>query len=229
MKLRKQNGFVTPPELVESSKMDTLFVDGQSSEKDSLEGTDALLHSDILGISANLLSKGHSKRLLGLLSSVHLKKTDSDTMSNAPVIAITGSNPIDIKYGRPYVEFGASLSGVFDGATISIEVSPFQLPESDTLNATAVKYSTPGTDAYRGINWLAAVTSMTMVGGDVSITTAETFTDEGVTLIAGNEDLTVEAISDVNDNVAGSYTVVYNAISILDVTVDTLVRNVTVT
>ncbi len=229
MKLRKQSGFITPPELAESSKIDTLFVDGQSAEKDSLEGSDALLHSDILGISASLMGKGHSKRIFGLLSSVHLKKTDTDNISNAPLIAILGSNPINIKYGRPYVEYGASLSGVFDGATISVDISVTQLPETDTLDGTAVKYSTPGTDAYRGINWLAAVTSIVMVGGDVAITTAETFTDEGVTLITGNEDLTVEAISDVNDNVAGSYTVVYNAKSILDVTVDTLVRNVTVT
>ncbi len=229
MKLRKQSGFVTPPELVESSRINTLFVDGDSSQKDALEGTDALLHTDILGISANLLSKGHSKRIFALLSSVHLVKSDSDTTINAPAITILGDNPVDVKYGRPYVEYGASLAGVFDGATISIDISPTQLPVDDTLDGTAVKYSASGADVYRGVNWLSAVASMVMVNGDVAIGTGDTFVDDGVTLIAGNEDLTVEATSDVQNGVVGSYTVVYNAISVLDVTVDTLIRNVTIT
>lgn len=229
MKLRKQSGFVTPPELAEASKIDTLFVDGQSAEKDALEGTDALLHSDILGISANMLSKGHTKRILGLLSSVSIMKKDTDSMENSAAISISGDNPLSVKYGRPYVEYGVLTSGVYTGESVSISVSPNPLPIADTMDGTAVQYSIAGISAYRGVNWLAAAPAILMVGGDVSITTAESFTDEGVTIIPGNEDLTVVVVSDVDDNVAGNYTVTYNATSVLDVIVDSLVRNVTVT
>ncbi len=229
MKLRKQSGFVTPPELADSSKLNTLFVDGQSSEKDSLEASDALLHTDILGTSSNLLSKGHSKRMFSLLSSVHILKSNSDEIINIPLINILGDNPVSIKYGRAYVEYGASSSGVYSGESVSIEISPTQLPEVDILDGTAVKYSIAETTAYRGILWLAAIPVMTMVGGDVEITTAETFVDDGVTMLPGNDDLTVDVVSDVDDNTVGSYTVVYNATSILDVIVETLIRNVTVT
>ena len=229
MKLRKQNGFVTPPELADSSKIDTLFVDGQSAEKDALESTDALLHTDILGISANILSKGHSKRVFGLLSSVHVLKTNTDEILSVPVIDILGDNPISIKYGRAYVEYGATISGIYNGESISIDISNTVLPEVDTLNGTAVKYSVEGTDAYRGITWLAAVPVMTMVIGTDTLAAGGTFIDAGIDMLPDNDDLTVNVISDVNDAIAGSYTVTYNATSILDVIVETLVRNVTIT
>ena len=229
MKLRKQSGFVTPPELAESSKIDTLFVDGQSAEKDALESTDALLHTDILGVSATLLGRGHSKRILGLLSSVHILKTDSDEIVNAPLITIFGDNPVSVKYGRPYIEYGASVSNLYTGETISIDISPTQLPGTDTLNGSAVKYSVEGTEAYRGVTWLAAVPVMTMVIGTDTLAAGGTFVDAGVTMLPGNDDLTLNVTSDVNDAIAGSYTVTYDATSILDVIVETLVRNVTIT
>lgn len=229
MKLRKQSGFVTPPELAESSRINTLFVDGQSSEKDALESTDGLLHTDILGISATLLGKGHSKRILSLISSVHLLRDNADEITSVPFITILGDNPISIKYGRAYAEYGATVSGIYNGESISIDITDTMLPEADTLNGTAVKYSVTGTDSYRGIMWLAAVPVMTIVAGTDTLVAGGTFVDAGVDMLPGNDDLIVNVTSNVDDSVAGSYTVTYDATSILDVIVETLVRNVTIT
>ena len=70
MKYKIQSGIVNQPELSESSKTKTLFVDSPSASRKHIHGADALMHGDITGACAFLLAKGHSRRLYGIISDV---------------------------------------------------------------------------------------------------------------------------------------------------------------
>ena len=73
MKLRKQIGLITQPELSSLSKTRTLFIDAPSATREALSPDDSVVHGDITGVCALLLAKGQSKRLYGIISDISIK------------------------------------------------------------------------------------------------------------------------------------------------------------
>ena len=63
MRLKKQAGFLTQPEVSDRSKLYTLFVDSTSSSRRPLSIDDSVVNSDITGITDYLFAKGHTRRL----------------------------------------------------------------------------------------------------------------------------------------------------------------------
>jgi hypothetical protein len=70
MRLKKQAGFLTQPEVSDKSRLHTLFVDSGSSSRRPLSDNDGVVGSDITGIADYLFAKGHSRRLYQCIADV---------------------------------------------------------------------------------------------------------------------------------------------------------------
>lgn len=210
MRFRKQKDIVTPIELTDKSKIDVLFVDPSSASKPHLEKNDALLNSDILGAASYLMAKGHSYRLMGLIADTGISPSANKQSPSTTTIEVLGNLSVEIKYLRSYVDAGARLHRGVSGEEILtyIKDAPTVYPHTASDGVT---YTAGGITATRGITWLAKGLVLSKTGTGTVTFNGTPYVEETLTLLPGNEDLTIVKSGDTVLSTPGQYTVIYDA------------------
>ena len=133
--------------------------------------------------------------------------------TTAPVLTVTGDNPVTVELGASYTDAGAIADG---GET----VSSIGTVDPSTVGTYTITYS--ATDAFnntgtatRTVNVVDTTAPIiTLVGNNLmQVEVGSTFTDPGATAIdTGDGDLTIsiEVTGSVDVNTLGSYTLSYN-------------------
>ena len=135
--------------------------------------------------------------------------------TTAPVITITGDNPVTIELGSTYTDEGATATDLSGDITVtSTSTVDTSIVGSYTVTYTAADASgNEATTVTRTVNVVDTTAPVITITGDnpVTIELGSTYTDEGATATDLSGDITVTSTSTVDTSVVGSYTVTYTA------------------
>jgi hypothetical protein len=139
--------------------------------------------------------------------------------ADAPVITITGDNPVTVEQGDTYTDDGATAVDAQDG-DLTGSITATDNVDPGTVGSYAVTYSVTDSagntvQAQRVVNVVdTAAPVITLVGpASVTLTVGANYTDQGATADDGlNGDISADIVvnNPVNTGVAGTYTVTYN-------------------
>lgn len=146
--------------------------------------------------------------------------------NTAPVITITGSNPVEVTVGNTYLDLGAKANDLEDGDITSKIVTTSNV-DTNTVGNYTVKYNVvdskglTGEEKVRSVKVIPKTTSpvntppvITLLGNNpVNIFVGDLFTDPGATaqdLEDGDITSKIATTSNVNTGAVGSYTIAYN-------------------
>lgn len=152
---------------------------------------------------------------------VQVTRTVNVVDMDAPVITLTGSDPVDVEIGTAYVDAGATALDNVDGdLTASIvTVNPVDV---NTVGTYMVTYdvsdaaSNAATQVTRTVNVIADATVpvITLVGSNpVTVTQGNAYVDAGATAndnIDGDITESIVTVNPVDVNTVGVYTVTYD-------------------
>jgi len=136
--------------------------------------------------------------------------------TTAPVITITGDNPMTIEVGSTYTDEGATVTDNYD---TEISVTATGSVDSDTvgvytLTYTATDSSDNTTTVTRTVNVVDTTAPVITLTGDnpITIEVGTTFTDPGTTATDNYDtEISVTVNGEVNSENIGSYTLTYTA------------------
>jgi len=156
----------------------------------------------------------------------------------APVITLSGANPLNHEVGTIFVDPGASATDIIDGnLTASIGVTG--TVDVNTIGSYTINYNisdssaNAATTAVRTVNVVdTGAPTITLLGNSpINHELNTTFTDPGATASdAADGDVTASVIATgaVNNNLAGTYTLIYNVVDSQSNNAPTVTRNVVV-
>ena len=145
--------------------------------------------------------------------------TVSDT--TAPVITLTGSDPVTVEVGTPYVDAGATASDIIDGDVTAsiITVNPV---DSATVGTYTVTYNVAdaaendAVEVTRTVNVVDTTPPIiTIIGANpIDVSFGTVYADDGATALDVNDgDVTGSIVTDtsaVDTSTLGTYTVTYD-------------------
>lgn len=141
--------------------------------------------------------------------------------TTAPVITVTGANPVSVTQGTPYIDAGATALDNVDG-DITASIVTTNPVNTTVLGAQTVTYNVSDaagnpSSATRTVNVVADTVApvITILGSNpVNILTGAPYTDAGATAIDNvGGDLTANIVTTglpINTSVPGTFTVTYN-------------------
>ena len=135
--------------------------------------------------------------------------------TTAPVITITGDNPVTVELGATYTDAGATATDL-SGA---ITVTSTSTVDTSVVGSYTVTYSASdvsgnaATQVTRTVNVVDTTAPVITITGDnpVTVELGATYTDAGATATDLSGAITVTSTSTVDTSVVGSYTVTYSA------------------
>ncbi len=160
-------------------------------------------------------------------------------VNDAPVITLSGADPVNIKQGDAFVDPGATASDAEDG-DISVDiVVGGDVVDVDTPGAYVITYDVSdsggnaATQVTRTVNVAEDVPPViTLNGGNVTLTVGDTYTEQGATATDDEDgDISANIVIGgdmVNTAVAGTYTVTYNVMDSYGNAAPQVTRTVTV-
>ena len=135
--------------------------------------------------------------------------------TTAPVITITGDNPVTIELGSTYTDEGATATDLSGDITVtSTSTVDTSVVGSYTVTYTATDSSgNEATAVTRTVNVVDTTAPVITITGDATVTieVGATYTDAGATATDESGDITVTSTSTVDTSIVGSYTVTYTA------------------
>ena len=133
--------------------------------------------------------------------------------TTAPVITITGDNPVTVELGETYSDAGATAT---DLDTVSVSVSgtvDVGVVGSYTKTYTATDASGNTATATRTVNVVDTTAPVVTVTGDnpATVELGETYTDAGATATDFSQTQTLVTTGSVDTDTVGTYTITYTA------------------
>jgi len=140
--------------------------------------------------------------------------------SEAPVITLSGDNPVTIEVGSTYIDDGANASDNYDGDLTSSIVTAI-LGNDDIVGQFTVTYNVsdssgnPAVEVIRTVNVVDTTNPIiTLLGSDpVTVEVGSVYNDAGATAndnYEGNITGSIITVNPVNKDSLGVYTVTYN-------------------
>lgn len=153
-----------------------------------------------------------------------------------PIISLIGSNPQTIEVFDSYSELGATANDLEDGDITGDLVIDSSLVNTNMVGSYTVSYhvsdsnSNAAMQAIRNVNVVDTVSpEITITGTDISISVDNDYTEQGATCLDNYDPSCIVIISGMVDtNLAGVYTVYYNATDSSGNLAATITRTVTV-
>ena len=134
--------------------------------------------------------------------------------TTAPVITVTGDNPVTVELGSTYTDDGATASDLSDPVTVTSSSNV----DVDTLGSYTVTYTATdnqgvSAQATRTVNVVDTTAPVITVTGDnpATVELGSTYIDAGVTVTDLSDPVTVTSSSNVDVDIVDSYTVTYTA------------------
>jgi hypothetical protein len=129
----------------------------------------------------------------------------------APVITVTGSNPVTIELGDSYADEGATSNGG-ETVTSSGTVDTFTVGSYTIIYSATDAAGNTGT-ATRTVNVKDTTAPVITVSGDnpASVDLDATYTDAGASATDLSGDITVISSGTVDTSIVGTYTITYSA------------------
>jgi hypothetical protein len=129
----------------------------------------------------------------------------------APVITVTGSNPVTIELGDSYADEGATSNGG-ETVTSSGTVDTFTVGSYTIIYSATDAAGNTGT-ATRTVNVKDTTVPVITVSGDnpASVDLDATYTDAGASATDLSGDITVISSGTVDTSIVGTYTITYSA------------------
>ena len=135
--------------------------------------------------------------------------------TTAPVITVTGDNPVTVELGSTYTDAGATASDLSGDITVTTTGTV----DADTVGTYTLTYNASdasgnaATAVTRTVNVVDTTAPVITVTGDnpVTVELGSTYTDAGATASDLSGDITVTTTGTVDDDTVGTYTLTYNA------------------
>jgi len=134
--------------------------------------------------------------------------------TTAPVITVTGDNPVTVELGSTYTDAGATATDLSEPVTVTSSSNvDVDIVDSYTVTYTATDNQGVSAQATRTVNVVDTTAPVITVTGDnpVTVELGSTYTDDGATATDLSEPVTVTSSSNVDVDTLGSYTVTYTA------------------
>ena len=137
--------------------------------------------------------------------------------TTAPVITITGDNPVTVELGASYTDAGATASDL-SGTNLVIAVTSTSTVDTSAVGSYTVTYSATdasnntgtATRAVNVVDTTAPVITVTSAN-PATVELGASYTDAGATATDLSGAITVTSTSTVDTSTVGSYTVTYSA------------------
>ena len=175
----------------------------------------------------------------GGTAATQVTRTVNVVTDDAPVITLLGDANVDVLQGTMYTDAGATAADTEDGDLTAAIVVGGDVVDTNTVGAYVITYDVTDSDGNaaaqvtRTVNVTAdSAPVITLVGGNVSLTVGDAYTEQGATATdAEDGDLTANIVitGTVNVNVAGTYTIRYNVTDSAGNAANEVTRIVTVT